>query len=110
MLSNVYHHFHAARVSDEIDLVLIGSRGVVVVEIKHWDLAYIKSNAIKAEAEAERVNDKAKRIAGKVRQGGRDGGYVSAKLVLTGGGTGVSGGQRQHVLAYPSSGFRNGKN
>ena len=59
MLSNLYHHSHASRLSDEIDLVLIGSRGVVVAEIKHWDLGYIKSNTIKADAEAERINDKA---------------------------------------------------
>lgn len=95
MLSNLYHHFHAARLSDEIDLVLIGSRGVIVVEIKHWDLGYIKANAIKAEVKAERINDKAKRIVGKLRQGGRDSGFVSAKMLLTGGGTGVSADRRR---------------
>ena len=105
MLSNLYHHFHAARLSDEIDLVLIGSRGVIVVEIKHWDLGYIKANAIKAETEAERINDKAKRIAGKLRQGGRDSGFVSARMLLTGGGTGVSGGQRQLIRGVPVFGL-----
>lgn len=105
MLSNLYHHSHAARLSDEIDLVLIGSHGVIVVEIKHWDLGYIKSNSIKAEAEAERINDKAKRIAGKLRQGGRDSGFVSARMLLTGGGTGVSGGQRQFIRGVPVFGL-----
>lgn len=105
MLSNLYHHSRAARLSDEIDLVLIGCRGVIVVEIKHWDLGYIKSNAIKAEAEAERINDKAKRIAGKLRQGGRDSGFVSARMLLTGGGTGVSGGQRQSIRGVPVFGL-----
>ena len=105
MLSNLYLHSHAARLSDEIDLVLIGSRGVIVVEIKHWDLAYIKANAIKAEAEAERINDKAKRIAGKLRQGGRDSGFVSARMLLTGGGTGISGGQRLLIRGVPVFGL-----
>ena len=105
MLSNLYHHFHAARLSDEIDLVLIGSRGVIVVEIKHWDLGYIKANAIKADKEAERINDKAKRIAGKLRQGGRASGFVSARLLLTGGGTGVSGSQRLLIRGVPVFGL-----
>ena len=105
MFSNLHHHSHAARLSDEIDLVLIGSRGVIVVEIKHWDLAYIKSNVIRAEAEAERINDKAKRVAGKLRQGGRDSGFVSARMLLTGGGVGVSGGQRQLIRGVPVFGL-----
>lgn len=105
MLSNLYHHFHAARLSDEIDLVLISSRGVIVVEIKHWDLGYIKANAIKAETEAERINDKAKRIAGKLRQGARDSGFISARMLLTGGGTGLSGGQRQLIRGVPVFGL-----
>ena len=105
MLSNLYHHSHAARLSDEIDLVLIGSRGVIVVEIKHWDLGYIKGNAIKAEAEAERINDKAKRIAGKLRQGGRNSDFVSARMLLTGGGTGVIGSQRQLIRGVPVFGL-----
>ncbi|SDF81754.1 Serine/threonine protein kinase [Paraburkholderia phenazinium] len=105
MLSNLHHHSHAARLSDEIDLVLIGSRGVIVLEIKHWDLGYIKSNAITADAEAERINDKAKRIAGKLRKGGRESGFVTAKMLLTAGGTGVSGGQRQLIRGVPVFGL-----
>ncbi len=61
MLSNLHHHSQATRLSDEIDLILIGPRGVIVGEIKHWDFAYIKTNGIKADVEAERVNDKAKK-------------------------------------------------
>jgi serine/threonine protein kinase len=97
MLSNLHHHSHATRLSDEIDLILIGPRGVIVVEIKHWDLAYIKSNRIKADVESERVNDKAKRVAGKLRQGGRESGFVSARILLTAGGSGTVGGQRQLI-------------
>jgi serine/threonine protein kinase len=105
LLSNLHHHSHVARLSEEIDLVLIGARGAIVIEIKHWDLGYIKSNGIKAEAEAERINDKAKRIAGKLRQGGRDIGFVSARILLTGGGTGIAGGQRQLIRGVPVFGL-----
>lgn len=105
MLSNLHHHSNATRLSDEIDLILIGSRGVLVVEIKHWDLAYIKSNTVTADAEAERINDKAKRIAGKFRKAGKDAGFVSATMLLTGGGTGVSGGQRQLIRRVPVFGL-----
>lgn len=97
MLSNLHHHSQATRLSDEIDLIVLGPRGVIVVEIKHWEFAYIKSNGIKAEVEAERANDKAKRVAGKLRQGGRESGFVSARMLLTAGGLGVVGGQRQLI-------------
>lgn len=105
MLSNLHHHSSATRLSDEIDLVLVGTRGAIVVEIKHWDTGYIKSNAIKAEVEAERINDKAKRIAGKLRQSGRYSGFVSAKMLFTAGGVGVSSGQRHHIRGVPVFGL-----
>ncbi len=105
MLSNLHHPSQTTRLSDEIDLVLIGARGAIIVEIKHWDIAYIKANPMRAEAEAERVNDKAKRIAGRLRQGGRDSGFVSARMLFTAGGVGVSGGQRQLIRGVPVFGL-----
>lgn len=82
ILSNLNHSPHPTLRSDEIDLVVIGINGVHVVEVKHWDAAYLKQHAVTAEQEAERVNNKAKRIAGKLRQK-LDPGFVAAKLLLT---------------------------
>ena len=67
LLSNLNHSSSAAYPSDEIDLIAIGPPGVTVVEVKHWDLDYVKKNALRADGEAERANDKAKRIAAKIR-------------------------------------------
>ena len=82
LLSNLHHSPHFAQRSDEIDLVAIGPPGVFVIEIKHWDRAWLKDNATIVDQEAERVNDKAKRVEGKLwRQ--FDPGFVTARLLLT---------------------------
>jgi hypothetical protein len=44
LLSNISHSSHSTRLSDEIDQVIIGPTGVFVVEVKHWDAAWIKQN------------------------------------------------------------------
>ena len=54
--------------SDDLDLVLIGPRGVFVIEVKHWDAAWINNNKTSAEAEAEKLTAKAKRFSGRVRR------------------------------------------
>jgi hypothetical protein len=66
LLSNLNHAAKAHLRSDEIDLIVIGPTGIAVVEIKHWDLSYLKRCQAQVEHEAERVNAKAKRVAGKV--------------------------------------------
>lgn len=68
LLSNLNHSQHPGLRSDEIDLVVIGPNGVHVIEVKHWDVAYLRQQQIVVEQEAERINSKAKRIAGKLRQ------------------------------------------
>lgn len=82
LLSNLNHSAHPTLRSDEIDLVAIGPTGVYVIEIKHWDAAYLRQNSLIAEREAERINAKAKRVAGKLRQR-FDPGFVSPCLLLT---------------------------
>jgi hypothetical protein len=49
LLSNLNHSVSAQRRSDEIDGVLIGPPGVVVIEVKHWDQNYPK-DVVEAEA------------------------------------------------------------
>lgn len=82
LLSNLNHSSHPTARSDEIDLVAIGPAGVYVIEIKHWDTAWLKQQPLTVEQEADRINAKAKRIAGKLRQR-LDPGFVSARLLLT---------------------------
>ena len=43
VLSNLNHSSSAAYPSDEIDLIVIGPPGVTVIEVKHWDLDYVKN-------------------------------------------------------------------
>lgn len=93
MLTNITHSSHSIRLSDEIDQVIIGPSGVFVVEVKHWDPAWIKQNPMVVESEAERINDKAKRVAGKLKTA-FDPGFVAPRLLLTRGGTGIQAGQR----------------
>jgi len=82
ILSNLNHAQHPSVRSDEIDAVIIGPPGVCVVEIKHWDLDYLRKNPQIAEREADRIDAKAKRVAGKLRSR-LDPGFVAARLLLT---------------------------
>jgi hypothetical protein len=82
LLSNLNHSPYPTSRSDEIDLVAIGAPGVCVIEIKHWDTAWLKQQSLTVEQEAERINAKAKRVAGKLRQR-LDPGFVTARLLLT---------------------------
>jgi len=82
LLSNLNHSAQPGSRSAEIDLIAIGPPGVYVIEIKHWDAAYLRQQALIAEPEAERINAKARRIAGQLRRQ-FDPGFVSARLWLT---------------------------
>jgi serine/threonine protein kinase len=54
--------------SDDLDLVLIGPRGVFLPEVKHWDSAWISENRMRAEDEAEKLTAKTRRFAGRVQR------------------------------------------
>ena len=82
LLSNLNHARTPDTRSDEIDIVVIGGPGVFVLEVKHWDAEYLRSNRAIAEHEADRIDAKAKRVAGKLRQR-LDPGFVEARLLLT---------------------------
>ena len=104
LLSNLNHSTSAAYPSDEIDLIAIGPPGITVTEVKHWDLDYVRKNEFRVNGEAERANDKAKRIASKIRTA-FDPGFVSATMLLTRGGTGMAGGQRFKARGIPFFGL-----
>uniref|UniRef100_UPI003564A3AC nuclease-related domain-containing protein n=1 Tax=Gemmatimonas sp. TaxID=1962908 RepID=UPI003564A3AC len=54
--------------SDDLDLVAIGPRGVVLIEVKHWDAPWIQDHPELVAAEAEKLTMKAKRLAGRVKR------------------------------------------
>lgn len=82
LLSNLNHAQHPHFRADEIDLVAIGPTGVYVIEIKHWDADRPRKEPDVTEHEADRIDAKAKRIAGKIRQQ-FDPGFVTSRLLLT---------------------------
>ena len=53
LLTNVVHAVTGGGQPDEIDIVIVGSSGVHVVEVKHWDRAYVRSRRHVVEDEAD---------------------------------------------------------
>lgn len=68
LLTNIPFSYQANRLSDEIDLIVLGPSGISIIEIKHWDKSYLKTNSVVAEAEAEKLNNKVKRLASRLKQ------------------------------------------
>ena len=90
--------------ADEIDMVVIGPGGAVVVEVKHWDGSALRRHP-DADSAAELVVAKSKRIAGRLRAAQPDLGFVPAAFLFTrdGGSLSRNGQQAQHqfgVRAY----------
>ena len=79
LLSNLSHSVSAQRRSDEIDGILIGPPGVVVIEVKHWDQNNLKGGV---DADADLLDAKAKRIRGKIPTGINPG-FVEGRFLLT---------------------------
>lgn len=69
--------------SDDLDLVAIGPRGVFLIEVKHWDAAWINDNEASAEAEAEKLTAKAKRLSGRVKRALADSPKVNQAFLFT---------------------------
>lgn len=69
--------------SDDLDLVPIGPRGVFLIETKHWDAAWINDNKASAEAEAEKLTAKAKRLSGRVKRALTNSPKVTQAFLLT---------------------------
>lgn len=82
VLSNLMSAYKPFQTPDEIDLVAIGSHGVLAVEIKHWDAAYIQANPEIAKLEAHKIEMKARRLAGRIKTVS-PGVHVTARMLLT---------------------------
>ncbi len=105
-LANLAFSATPLRQSDDLDLVCFGPRGVIVIEVKHWDARWVKDNQLKAEAEADKLTEKTRRLGGHVRKllSGKD---VFAKqwLLFT---RDASGGPKlDQVRGVPAATLRN---
>lgn len=79
LLSNFQHSSKPTRAPDDIDILAVGPSGVFVIEVKHWDVAFLKQNTAKVEYEADKLNGKARRIASRVNIDG----FVPGRFLLT---------------------------
>src|SRR3990167_1015105 len=83
ILTNVAHAVTGAGQADEIDIIVVGPSGVHVVEVKHWDRGYIRSNRHTLEDEADKVALKTRKIATKLRRRYPELGFIAPKMLLT---------------------------
>ena len=83
LLTNLAFSTTHRRQSDEIDIVAIGPSGVRVIEIKHWNAAWVNRNAGLVEREAERVTDKARKIGTTLRRKVESLGRVDGVFLVT---------------------------
>ena len=71
----------------EIDMLFIGTRGLQIIEIKHWDSDYINAgdNLEIIKKEAVKLNNKVKKIVGKIRSARcrNSLGHINGKFLLT---------------------------
>ena len=70
VLSNVPSAGNDRAIPDEIDLVCMGPSGFFVIEVKHWDRAFLKSKQTAVLDEADKLNAKVRRLVGKLRRAG----------------------------------------
>lgn len=83
LLTNLIFSVSPQLQSDEIDVVVIGPPGVRVIEVKHWNQAWMRRHPGRVDKEAERVTSKTKRIAGKLRKHVADFPYVASAFLIT---------------------------
>jgi len=68
LLTNLALNVSQDRQPDDLDQVWIGPCGVFLVEVKHWDAAWVAANEAKTLDEARKLCDKAKRLGSLVRR------------------------------------------
>ena len=68
--------------ADEVDMVVVGPGGAIVIEVKHWDRSGLR-NTWDLQAAAELITAKSKRIAGRLRGVEPKLDFVPAALLLT---------------------------
>ena len=88
ILSNVPHAVTTQAVPDDVDLIVIGPSGLHVIEVKHWDRSYVKDFQATVTHEADKLCNKIRRIASKLKRANLDAGFLKGKFLLTKGSAG----------------------
>jgi serine/threonine protein kinase len=85
LLTNYASSAGSQHLADDIDMVVVSSLGVSAVEIKHWGAADLKGDRLfTAEHEANKINEKARRLKGKISKACHfDFGFVEGKFLFT---------------------------
>jgi serine/threonine protein kinase len=78
VLTNLTHPNQHGQ-ADEIDMVVLGPGGGVVIEVKHWDGAALRG----ADSHAELLTAKAKRVAGRLKAMDPTLGFIPGAFLLT---------------------------
>ena len=81
VLSNVPVAVNSRAIPDELDLIVIGPPGVIVVEVKHWSRTDLRRRREDVEREAIKLNDKVRRIASRVRRAGLVPGFLTGHFL-----------------------------
>ncbi len=73
------------RAPDDLDLVVVGATGIHLIEVKHWDRAFMrrKSESDSVENQARLLNAKAKRLKGRISRILAEPPYVQGKFLIT---------------------------
>ena len=66
LLTNLAYSIDPRGTPLEIDIVAVGTPGISVIEVKHWDRAYVRANQAVVEHEAQKLHAKAQRLATKM--------------------------------------------
>lgn len=69
--------------SDEIDIIVIGPPGVVVIEVKHWTGQWVDDHKDLVEREADRITAKARKIGTTLRRHMANLPHVDGVILLT---------------------------
>lgn len=83
VFSNVPHAVNTQAVPDDVDLIVIGPSGLHIIEVKHWDREYLKGCQENVTHEADKLCNKIRRIASKLRRANVDAGFLNGKFLLT---------------------------
>ena len=83
VLTNLAHGLKPDGQPDEIDIVVLTAGGAAVIEVKHWEASRLKTHAYEAERNADRLTEKTKRVASRLRRLCPEIGFVSPSMLLT---------------------------
>ncbi len=84
LIHNLNFSYTSHKLPDEHDIIAVSRYGIFPVEIKHWNLDYLRNNSAQADKQAEILNAKAKNIKGFLSREFKDWNFgIFGKFLLT---------------------------